>query len=149
MAKDTKKRGVLLASFLTGASEQQIMHCVSTIASLPSLASNNIFLFENTEDPSRHLLTYNLYLDQKKQSNNVCGLYTIRLHRKKDTNTLYTINALNAAVREQHGGQTGKHLKVDWSQYPNSLLLTSQQKLQVHPVEVIKIFKIEDDPEEN
>ena len=67
MAKDTKKRGVLLASFLTGASEQQIMHCVSTIASLPSLASNNIFLFENTEDPSRHLLTYNLYLDQKKQ----------------------------------------------------------------------------------
>ena len=72
----------------------------------------------------------------------------MRVHRKKQTNTLYTINALNQAVALQHNGETGKHLKLDWSEYENCLLLTMGKKLQVYPIEVVKIFKIEDPPEE-
>ena len=73
----------------------------------------------------------------------------MRVHRKKKTNTLYTINALNLAVAAQHDGKTGKNLQLDWNQYENSLLLTADKKLQVYPIEVVKIFKIEEPPEEN
>ena len=72
----------------------------------------------------------------------------MRVHRKKLTNTLYTINALNYAVALQHDGKTGRDLKLAWDKYRNCQLLTSGNKLQVHPIEVIKIFKIEDPPEE-
>ena len=142
-----RKRGVLLASFMTDPTEDQIMEEVQAIADLPHLSSKHIFLFQHTNDSSRWMLTYNLFLEHGQPYK--ARLYTIRLHRRKDTNTLYTINALNAAVREQHDGQIGKHLKIDWSVYPNSLLLAAGKKLQVHPVEVVKIFKIEEPPEEN
>ena len=56
---------------------------------------------------------------------------------------------LNRAVAAQHDGKTGKDLKLDWSQYENCLLLTSGKNLQIHPIEVVKIFKLEDPPEEN
>jgi len=72
----------------------------------------------------------------------------MRMHRKKQTNTLYTINALNAAVASQHDGKTGRDLKLDWTQYENSILLTSGKELKAHPVEVSKIFKIEEEPAE-
>ena len=73
----------------------------------------------------------------------------MRVHRKKQTNTLYTINALNLAVAEEHDGKTGRDLKLDWSKYQDSILLTAGKKLQSHPIEVLKIFKIEDAPDEN
>ena len=42
-----------------------------------------------------------------------------------------------------------KHLKLDWEKYSNSILLITGKKLRVHPVEVLKIFKIEPPSEEN
>ena len=92
-------------------------------------------------------ITYNAVVKSNQSFNP--RLYTMRVHRKKQTNTLYTINALNMAVAAQHDGKTGRNLKLDWDQYQNSILLTAGKKLQVHPVEVLKIFKIEDPPEEN
>ena len=44
--------------------------------------------------------------------------------------------------------KTGKDLKLDWSAYENSIILTAGKELKVHQVEVSKIFKIEDPPEE-
>jgi len=140
-------RGVLLASFVATDNEDEILKEVEFIAHNMHLTNDYIFLLKNLEDPSKKILTYNAIVKKGKTFNT--RLYTMRLHRKKQTNTLYTINALNLAVAEQHNGQTGRHLKLDWEQYKNSLLLTSGNKLDIHPVEVLKIFKIEDPPEEN
>jgi hypothetical protein len=141
-----KGRGFLLASFLTTDDSDTIATEVQEIVDNLELTNNYIFLIKNVDDPSKKILTYNA-IPQKGSSFNP-RLYTMRVHRKKQTNTLYTINALNAAVAAQHDGKTGKDLKLDWSQYKNCLLLTSGKELKVHPIEVMKIFKIEDPPEE-
>ena len=86
---------------------------------------------------------------KKRNRKDVGGETGETIHRKKQTNTLYTINALNAAVALDNDGQTGRHLKLDWDKYQNSILLTEGKNLKVYPVEVLKIFKIEDPPEEN
>ena len=75
-------------------------------------------------------------------------LFTMRVHRKKVSNTLYTINALNAAVALENNGETGRHLKLNWDNYQNSIMLLTGRDLKVHKVEVLKIFKLEDAPEE-
>ena len=141
------QRGVLLASFLTGADDDKITEEVNYIVNNMKLTNSYVFLLRNQSDPEKKIITYNATIS--KGTSFHPHLYTMRVHRKKQTNTLYTINALNAAVAEQHGGKTGRDLKLDWGVYENSLLLTVGKKLQVHPIEVVKIFKIEDPPEEN
>jgi len=139
-------RGILLASFLTTDSEEQILEEVQYIADNFQLTNKYIFLLRNTEDPNKKVLTYNAVMQKGKFLNQ--RLFTMRIHRKKSTNTLYTINALNLAVAKDHDGQTGKHLKLDWEKYSNSILLVVAKELNVHPVEVLTIFKIEEPPQE-
>ena len=136
-----------MASFLSTDDESEIQKEVEFVVNNIELTNEYIFLLRNVESPSKKILTYNAITEKGKSFNP--RLYTMRVHRKKQTNTLYTINALNLAVAEQHEGKTGRELKLDWEQYRGCLLLTAGKKLAVHPIEVVKIFKIEDPPEEN
>ena len=136
-----RKRGVLLASFITTTSEEEIMSEVEKIMNELNLTNNLIFLLEDVENPEKKILTYNIEPVKGVPYNK--NLFTMRVHRKKQTNTLYTINALNQAVALEHDGQTGKHLKIDWENYRNSVMLSVKGELQVIPVRVAKIYKIE------
>lgn len=141
------QRGLLLASFLVTEEDEIIQREVEFLAENMSLSNNYIFLLRCVDEPTKKILTYNAFVEKGRKFHP--SLYTTRVHRKKQTNTIYTINALNLAVAEQHDGKTGRDLKLDWSQYENTLLLSQGKKLQVHPIEVVKIFKIEEPPEEN
>lgn len=136
-----------MASFLHSSDEDSILEEVNFIVNNLNLTNNYVFLFAAREDKSKLLLTYNAAVTKGQPFNP--RLFTMRVHRKKLTNTLYTINALNAAVAKDNDGKTGKNLKLDWEKYQNSLLLTEGKKLTVYPLEVLKIFKIEEPPEEN
>tara|TARA_R110001632_G_scaffold84164_1_gene185811 strand:+ start:2057 stop:2431 length:375 start_codon:yes stop_codon:yes gene_type:complete len=52
---------------------------------------------------------------------------TITINRKKDTDTIYSINALNALIREQNNGVLDKTYRVEWENYTNRLLLTDRE----------------------
>ncbi len=116
-----RPRGILLASFLTTDSEEEIAEEVQYIADNFELTNNYIFLLVDAEQPEKKVLTYNAIVERNKNLNQ--RLFTMRIHRKKATNTLYTINALNMAVAKDNNGETGKHLKLDWEKYSNSILL--------------------------
>ena len=75
---------------------------------LASLDDDKIMLTYNIDGP-----VYNLQLEN-----------TILVHRKKQTNTLYTINALNEVIRYLNGGVLDTTYQVDWRKFRNSLLLT-------------------------
>ena len=140
-----QERGVLLASFVKTEDEDAVLAEVEFIASHINLTNKFIFLLEDNDDPTNKILSYNAIVSKNKVYNP--RLYTIRVHRKKQTNTLYTINALNKAVALEHDGQTGKHLKLDWEKYTDSILLTSGSDLRVHNVTVAKIFEVEEEEE--
>lgn len=140
------KRGVLLASFVTTDDDEKILAEVEHIAATVDLTNNLIFLLAMPDEPERRVITYNAYLEKGKPLNS--RLFTMRVHRKKSSNTLYTINALNKAVALEHDGQTGRHLKLNWDDYKNSIMLLTGSELKVYNVEVVKIYKIEEPPEE-
>ena len=142
-----RRPGILLASFLNSENDEQILKEVEAIVASADLANNYIFLLKDKENPARKIITYNVMAG--KQRNPLRRLFTLRVHRKKQTNTLYTINALNTAIAQEHNGQTGKHLKLNWEDYQDCLLMTSGKDLAIYNIEVVKIFKIEDPPEEN
>ena len=64
------------------------------------------------------------------------------VHRKRETNTMYTINSLNALVRSENNGILDNSYSVDWSKYQNSILVTSNNELKVLKTKVFQIVNL-------
>jgi hypothetical protein len=86
---------------------------------------------------NEYVITYNV-----EQGNvNSIPVNTILVHRKKESNTLYTINALNDLIKKLNGGVVDQSFKVNWQHYRNCILLTQQGEVKQLNT---KIFKIVD-----
>ena len=64
------------------------------------------------------------------------------VHRKKDSNTLYTINSLNALIKSENNGVLDLKFPVNWNKYSNSLLVTSNNELKVLKTKVYQIINL-------
>lgn len=67
---------------------------------------------------------------------------TILLHRKKQFNVLYTINALNIIVMENNNGVLDKSYQINWDNYKNAILLSQGEILNVLPTQLFKIISL-------
>ena len=67
---------------------------------------------------------------------------TILVHRKKESNTLYTINALNELIKKLNGGVVDTNYKIDWQHYRNCVLLTQHNDLNQLNTKIHKIIEI-------
>tara|TARA_R100001594_G_scaffold34804_1_gene63895 strand:- start:413 stop:805 length:393 start_codon:yes stop_codon:yes gene_type:complete len=99
-----------------------------------TIVEKKIFVFNDAEKPNDLYVTYNVdpTEDYKKTPN------TILIHRKKDTNSLYTVNALNEIIKAVNNGVLDKSYIVDWNNYKNSLLLTNQDGYRRVSLELYK-----------
>ena len=81
---------------------------------------NKIFVM-SSPDSEEYMCTYNIEVEGP--STKILP-NTILLHRKKETNTLYTINALNSVVKSKNNGVLDNSYQIDWQEFKNSVLLT-------------------------
>ena len=110
---------------------------INIIIECNDIVFNKIYVFQNEEDKNQLICTYNVEYDD----NFMQGIPdTISLHRKKNTNTLYTINALNDLIRELNGGKLDKSYQINWEDYQNCLLLTNENGLNKIPTKIHKII---------
>jgi hypothetical protein len=65
------------------------------------------------------------------------------VHRKKQSNTIYTINALNEVVKSKTGGQLDTTFIIDWDEFKNCILTTSQSGYKKIPTKVFKNIRID------
>ena len=79
-----------------------------------------LFVLESL-DGEKIMLTYNVDMSNSRVNTIIDN--TILVHRKKQTNTLYTINALNELIKSINGGILDKSFAVDWNDYRNCILL--------------------------
>ena len=81
---------------------------------------NKIFVLESL-DGEKIMLTYNVDMNNSLEETLVSN--TILVHRKKQTNTLYTINALNELIKDLNNGVLDKRFPIEWNNYRNCILL--------------------------
>ena len=113
---------------------------INIIIECNDIVFNKIYVFQNEEDKNQLICTYNVEYDD----NFMQGIPdTISLHRKKNTNTLYTINALNDLIRELNGGKLDKSYPIQWENYTNCLLLTNETGLNKIPTKIYTIIEVE------
>ena len=65
---------------------------------------------------------------------------TILVHRKKQSNSIYTINALNEVVKSKTGGHLDNSYMIDWEEFRNCILTTSNTGYKMIPTKVFKSF---------
>jgi hypothetical protein len=111
---------LLLATFVR---TQNINDVVDTISQNFDVVGNKLFMLQDVANKHKKIITYNINKDRDVVFSDIIQ-NTISLHRKKETNTLYTLNALNEVVKEQNDGELNKSFSVDWNVYKNTLLIT-------------------------
>jgi hypothetical protein len=99
---------------------------------------NKMFILESP-DTQEYLITYNV--DTEKPLNQIPD-NTILLHRKKESNTLYTINALNTLVRQLNNGVADPTFVISWNNYRNNVLLTQGSDLRIIKTKIYKIINL-------
>ncbi len=106
--------------YCTFVPEENIENTVDQIKGSYSVLFNKIFVLESL-DGEKIMLTYNV--DMGNSSSEFLINNTILVHRKKQTNTLYTINALNELIKSLNNGYLDKSYAINWNDYRNSILL--------------------------
>ena len=115
----------LLCTFATKDILEDILE---QIESVYEIVFDKIYVLQNEENVNELMCTYNVDATNAVDYNKVPG--TISLHRKKFTNTLYTINALNDLIRSLNSGNLDTSFKVNWQDYKNCILLTTGGELK-------------------
>jgi len=107
--------------YCTFIQEEEVDVVIKEIVEGYDILFNKIFVLSSL-DEDKLMLTYNI--DIPHSNYNLHLPNTILVHRKKQTNTLYTINALNEVIKYLNNGVLDTSYQVDWSNFRNSLLLT-------------------------
>jgi len=110
---------------------------IENLTSRYSIMYNKVFIL-NVRDSEEYACTYNL---EQPDINNIPD-NTISVHRKKESNTLYTINALNELIKSLNGGVVDTRFRVDWKHYRNTILLTTQGELKFLRTKIYEIKNV-------
>ena len=110
---------------------------IEDIKSKYTIIYNKLFVLEIV-GKDEFVVTYNV-----EQANvHTIPDNTILVHRKKESNTLYTINALNELIKLLNGGVVDIRYKVNWQHYRNTVLLTQHNELKQLKTRIHKIIEL-------
>ena len=130
-------RTQLLCTFTT---KKDIESTITKISSAYTIVFNKIYVLQNENDINELICTYNVDLQDRVDYNAVDG--TISLHRKKHSNTLYTINALNECIKNLNNGVLDNKFVVPWENFSNMLLVTNSEGLNKINTRIYKIINL-------
>lgn len=124
--------------FCTFSTEANLDETLQSIQEKYKIIYNKIFvLYSKSQD--EYICTYNV------DYGNVSTFLenTILVHRKKESNTLYTINALNTLVKELNDGVLDKTYRINWNDFRNCILLTKGPELKRINTKLFRILELE------
>lgn len=123
--------------FCTFTTLDELDNLVADLTSRYTIMYNKMFVLQ-IKNNDEYVITYNV------EQGNVSSIpeNTILVHRKKDTNTLYTINALNELIKSLNGGVVDPRYRIEWQHYKNTILLTQQNELKELKTKIHTIIEL-------
>lgn len=123
--------------FCTFTLEKDIDDLILNLKSRYSIIYNKLFILLIKGSPE-FVITYNIEIG------NISDIpdNTILVHRKKEFNVLYSINALNELIMSLNEGRMDNSFKINWKDYKNSILLTQQGSFKQLHTKIHKIIEL-------
>jgi hypothetical protein len=110
---------------------------ISELSSKYDIMYNKMFVL-HIKSNNEYVITYNV-----DQGNiNEIPENTILVHRKKESNTLYTINALNELIKKLNEGVVDTKYPVNWQHYRNCILLTQHNEIKQLNTKIYQIIEL-------
>jgi hypothetical protein len=125
--------------FATFSKKEDINETLNVITNSYTILYNKIFILES-KDSDEFVCTYNI--DPGNVSITMVLPNTILVHRKKESNSLYTINALNTLIKSLNNGYADPNYRVNWNDYRNTILLTNGPDLRKLETTIYKIVNL-------
>ena len=127
----------LLCLFTT---KEELEKSIDFILKNYTLVNPNVFVLENKLKLEECYITSNV---EKGSVAIPSNWKTILVHRKKQSNSIYTINALNEVVKSKTGGMLDNSYMIDWEEFRNCIITTSNMGYKKIPTKVFKSFNTE------
>ena len=123
--------------FCTFTTLKDLESLISNLSGRYSIMYNKMFALQ-VKSNNEYALTYNV------EQGNVDNIpeNTILVHRKKESNTLYTINALNELIKKLNGGVVDTKFPINWQHYKNCILLTQHNEIKQLNTKIHKIIEL-------
>lgn len=124
---------ILVALFVE---QEDIQKALNEIKAKFQIQGNKIFILNQIDEPEELILTFNIELpDNYKENLNITDFgKLIRIHRKKEFNCLYTINALNFIIKNEE--------TLDWNKYKFCFLTISSNHIKVIKTKLKEVFDL-------
>jgi hypothetical protein len=123
--------------FCTFTTLGELDSLIKNLTTTYDIMYNKIFVL-HVKSNDEYVCTYNI--DQANL--NTLPENTILVHRKKETNTLYTINALNELIKRLNGGVVDTKFPITWEHYKNTILLTQRDELKELKTKIHQILEV-------
>ena len=123
--------------FCTFVPLNEVESFIKDISNEYTILYNKIFVL-HIKSNDEYVCTYNV--DQPNINN--IPENTILVHRKKETNTLYTINALNELIKSLNEGIVDTNFRINWQHYKNTIVLTQQGDLKLLRTKIFQIVEL-------
>lgn len=124
--------------YCTFCKKESVDSTLTKIKTSYNILYNKIFILES-ESTDEYICTYNV--DPFNTSGELLE-NTILAHRKKESNTLYTINALNILIKKLNNGILDTKYSVNWVDYQNCILLTQNNDIKRLNTKINKIISL-------
>jgi hypothetical protein len=117
-----------------------LQHSIDFILNSYEIINPNVFVLENKIKAEELFITFNV----EKGSAPINSKWKkILVHRKKQSNTIYTINALNEVVKSKTGGHIDSSFIIDWDEFRNCILTTSNVGYKKIPTKIHKTLNVD------
>lgn len=124
----------LLCTFSKKDTYQDVME---SLASYYQIVDGKIYVLQSGANVDDIFLTFNVI-----KSTGAFYPNTISVHRKKEYNIIYSINALNELIKEENNGVHSASHKIAWDNYRNCFITARDGKVKITPTKLLKIYKI-------
>jgi hypothetical protein len=88
---------------------------------------------------NNYIIIYNIDKNLREEG---LAKNTILVHRKKQSNSFYTINGLNNLIKVINNGVLDKTYQIDWNNYSNKLITGNGDDLKIIDIFFEKIIYI-------
>jgi hypothetical protein len=102
------------------------------------IQNKKFFIFYIPQE-NKYITTYNILYEFELKS---APEESILVHRKKDSNTIYTLNALNSLIKEINNGILDKSLVINWENYKNTFILNQNSIFKKFQFKLHKIISL-------
>ena len=121
----------------TFAKYQTYMNEIESLSRYYNIIEKKIYVLQSGYNKEDVFLTYNAEKTGTQFYPN-----TISVHRKKEYNIIYSINALNELIKEENNGVLSSTYQINWEKYRSSFITARDGKVKVTPTRLMKIYTL-------